>query len=245
LRSRNAKRKREVVRVMGVQKIIVPHSVAGDICRQLTALPDRKTPTVRALRREFSRRLVKAAPDEILDIAYLLLAEGNSPCRFVAYELVCHHRAALGCLGSKELEQLGRGLASWDAVDTFACYLAGPAWRERQVTDSFIARWSRSPDRWRRRAALVATVPLNNKTRGGRGDPVRTLAVCRLLTDDADDMVVKALSWALRELAKRDPEAVQAFLGTHEEVLAARVKREVGNKLRTGLKNPREFGIDL
>jgi 3-methyladenine DNA glycosylase AlkD len=31
-----------------------------------------------------------------------------------------------------------------------------------------------------------------------------------LLVDDRDDMVVKAMSWALRELAKHDPKAVRA-----------------------------------
>jgi 3-methyladenine DNA glycosylase AlkD len=52
-------------------------------------------------------------------------------------------------------------------------------------------------------------------------------------------MVVKALSWALRELVVHDPDAVKVFLKEHEDVLASRVKYEVGNKLRTGLKNPR------
>ena len=61
-----------------------------------------------------------------------------------------------------------------------------------------------------------------------------------MLVDDHDDMVAKALSWALRELVPRDAEAVQAFLAEHEHVLAARVKREVRNKLTTGLKNPRK-----
>jgi len=60
-----------------------------------------------------------------------------------------------------------------------------------------------------------------------------------MLVHDADDMVVKALSWALRELAKRDPQAVSAFLTKHEAALAARVVREVRNKLTTGRKNPR------
>jgi 3-methyladenine DNA glycosylase AlkD len=52
-------------------------------------------------------------------------------------------------------------------------------------------------------------------------------------------MVVKALSWALRELSKRDPEAAEQFLEEHQGVLASRVLREVRNKLSTGLKNPR------
>jgi 3-methyladenine DNA glycosylase AlkD len=67
----------------------------------------------------------------------------------------------------------------------------------------------------------------------------RTLAVCRRLVADEDDMVVKAMSWALRELIVHDPEAVWAFLTEHNDLLAARVKREVQNKLTTGLKNPK------
>jgi hypothetical protein len=52
-------------------------------------------------------------------------------------------------------------------------------------------------------------------------------------------MVVKAMSWALRELIPVDRRAVERFLKRHDAVLAARVKREVRNKLTTGLKNPR------
>lgn len=81
-------------------------------------------------------------------------------------------------------------------------------------------------------------VALNVRSRGGQGDVPRTLEVCRILVDDHDDMVAKAMSWALRELAVHDPEAVHEFLKEHEKVLAARVKREVRNKLKTGLKNP-------
>jgi hypothetical protein len=50
-------------------------------------------------------------------------------------------------------------------------------------------------------------------------------------------MVVKAESWALRALAPWDPAAVVAFLDRHDVRLAARIKREVGNKLRTGRKS--------
>jgi hypothetical protein len=50
-------------------------------------------------------------------------------------------------------------------------------------------------------------------------------------------MVIKALSWALRSLIQWDREAVTRFLTAHDDVLASRVKREVGTKLRTGRKN--------
>ncbi|HEY1860995.1 MAG TPA: DNA alkylation repair protein [Gemmataceae bacterium] len=214
-------------------------TAAAEIVVGLRSLSNGKTATVRAFRRGYSERFSKESPQDLVGVAFLLLREPDFLCRFVAYELVAHHRAALQSLSAKELERFGQGIASWEAVDTFACYVSGPAWREKQVTDRLIHGWARSADRWWRRAALVSTVPLNNKARGGQGDPRRTLAVCRLLVSDSDDMVVKALSWALLELAKRDPQAVRAFLKEQKAVLAKRVLREVKNKLTTGLKNPR------
>jgi 3-methyladenine DNA glycosylase AlkD len=77
---------------------------------------------------------------------------------------------------------------------------------------------------------------LNTAARGGKGAARRTLALCRSLAADRDDTIVKALSWALRSLATRDPVAVRAFLRSHADELHARVKREVTSKLRTGRK---------
>ena len=175
----------------------------------------------------------------MLRLAARLVDEGEGGRRFIAYELVHHHRATLAGLGAADVERLGRGLDGWGAVDGFACYVAGPAWREGQLSDALVRRWAVSRDRWWRRAALVSTVALNSRARGGSGDAARTLAICRLLVRDRDDMVVKAMSWALRELAKRDPQATRRFLAEQGDALAARVRREVRNKLATGLMNPR------
>src|SRR5258705_10810535 len=189
---------------------------AAEISSRLFLLESFTTESIRALRREFSKRLAKSPPRFVVEVALLLLDKRTMEHRFVAYELVCHHRAALASLGEKDIRLFGSGIDSWGSVDMFACYLAGPAWRENQVSDKLIHSWARSKDRWWRRAALVSTVPLNNKARGGRGDRRRTLQVCSMLINDRDDMVVKAMSWSLRELAKRDPLAVDGFLGKYQ-----------------------------
>jgi 3-methyladenine DNA glycosylase AlkD len=209
----------------------------AEIVARIAALPSHKTEEVREVRREFSKRLAKQPAEAVLELAIQLIDQSEM-LRFVGYELIQHHKAAMLSLDWKRIESLGHGMDSWGAVDTFASYLSGPAWREHQISDKVVHGWARSKDRWWRRAALVSTVPLNNKTRGGSGDPTRTIIVCRMLVEDRDDMVVKAMSWALRELAKRDAESVRAFLNQHQSVLAPRVVREVRNKLDTGLKNP-------
>lgn len=212
---------------------------AEEISERVFLLESFATESIRALRRELSKRLAKSPPRFVVEVALEVLDKHTIEHRFVAYELVCHHRAALASLTERIIRLFGRGIDSWGAVDMFACYLAGPAWREHQVPDKLIHSWARSKNRWFRRAALVSTVPLNNKARGGSGDTPRTLEVCNALVADRDDMVVKAMSWALRELSKRDPAAVRLFVDEHQSVLAPRVVREVRNKLSTGLKNPK------
>jgi 3-methyladenine DNA glycosylase AlkD len=212
-------------------------ALAGSIDAELRALPLQNTPSMRGVRRKYSRRLRDADPGFVLALARQLIE--NHGQRWVAYELIAAHGGAFQCLAADELEALGQGIGSWGAVDSFARTLAGPAWRDGLVSDELIHRWAHAGDRWWRRAALVSTVALNVRSHGGTGDVPRTLAVCRLLAGDKDDMVFKALSWALRELVVHDPPAVEAFLEAHEGILAARVKREVRNKLETGLKNPR------
>jgi 3-methyladenine DNA glycosylase AlkD len=212
------------------------HALAEEIDTEIRALPNGDTASIRAVRRQFSKRLAKATPAQVIQLALQL----RDKYRWVAYELVQHHPKAMQKIGALELRLFGQGMASWDAVDTFGTFLSGPAWREGQVSDEVIHEWARSDNRWWRRAALVSTVALNIKARGGTGDVPRTLAVCRLLANDHDDMVEKALSWALRALVQHDPQAVREFLAAHNDVLGARVKREVRNKLKTGLKNPRK-----
>jgi len=212
---------------------------AREVLRRIAELPRQDTSTLRALRRKISKELAAADRHTVVTLALELVCSGDSNGRWIAYELVQHHAAARHGIGASEIKRLGNGISAWSAVDCFGCYISGPAWREGHISDTRVHRWARSKDRWWRRAALVSTVPLNVRSQGGRGDPQRTLAVCELLLDDRDDMVVKALSWALRALSVHDCGAVSRFVQQHENRLAALVKREVRNKLATGLKNPR------
>ena len=204
-------------------------------------------PTIRPIRRELSRQLASVNQESVrslvLGILERSMREGEPDLRWVGYEIVHYHRPTLASLDLELLERLGSGLDSWDSVDVLSLYLAGPAWRNGQVSDNDVHAWAKSPDRWWRRVALVSTVALNLKVRGGTGDATRTLTVCRMLANDRDDMVVKALSWALRAVAEHDREAVESFLAEQDHCLAARVKREVGTKLATGRKNPRRAAV--
>jgi len=212
--------------------------IASLVGRRISAHPGESVAHYRRMRRELSRELKGAPAAAVIEAACALSQDPGGWHRFVAYELVKHHAGAPALLDARTLGRLARGMADWAAVDCFSVYLSGPAWRQHTIADGVVHRWARSPDRWWRRAALVSTVPLNSRAHGGEGDSRRTLRVCRLLEGDRDPMVVKAVSWALRELAKRDPASVRGFLAGRSGALAPLVRREVRNKLDTGLKNP-------
>jgi DNA alkylation repair enzyme len=214
-------------------------SIAKNIAVRLRAQTSLGAATLHRLRRTFSKELEGREGAVVIAVAHRLLdLRGVPGARMIACALVGQHSRALVELKVSELERLGRGMAHWGEVDAFGCLVAGRVWRDGAIADKTIFRWARSADRWWRRAALVSTVPLNVRSQGGRGDARRTLAVCALLVADEDDVIIKALSWALRELAVRDPQSVATFMAQHREVLAARIRREVGNKLDTGRKTP-------
>jgi 3-methyladenine DNA glycosylase AlkD len=192
---------------------------------------------IRAVVKEHREAWRALEPEEVIALGRALVSGGTHEGRQAGYLVLEARKDIVPLLDRATLEGLGAGNDNWASVDTFATMVAGPAWREGSISDAVVREWADSDDVWWRRTAVVCTVALNIKSRGGTGDVERTLAVCRLLADDAEDMVVKGVSWALRSLVGHDPDAVEEFLAEHDDVLAARVKREVRNKLTTGKKN--------
>lgn len=211
-------------------------ALVAEALADIAALKSRTVPALRGVRRKLSARLKREDGGDVVKVARGLLAAGR---RWMGWEIINLHPGALESLDLAAVEALGKGIDSWDSVDTFGTYVAGPAWQRGAVKDGAVKRWARSDDLWWRRTALVACVVLNTKSRGGTGDTKRTLAIASLLVDDREDMIVKAMSWALRSLAPWDAAAVRAFLKEHDARLAARVKRETRHKLDTGRKAPK------
>ncbi len=193
-------------------------------------------PETRRILRPLARGLRAEPAGKVLEVALSLLRTDVHEARQVAFELVGGRKDLIAILDAEAIESLGCGNDNWASVDCFSVLVSGPCWRDGAITDDDVTRWARSEDRWWRRTALVSTVALNLRSRGGTGDVPRTLRVCTELAEDRDPMVVKALSWALRSLCGVDARAVEAFLDGHGDAVPALVRREVGNKLATGVK---------
>ena len=193
-------------------------------------------PNIRPIVKELNKSFKQSPPEVVIAFAKQLNATRILEAQQIAFELIDKHKPAQRSLTLDDLYVFGEGIDNWISVDHFAGMLAGPAWREGQIPDEVVEEWATTEDRWWRRAAVVCTVALNQKARGGSGDPIRTLKICELVAADKDDMVAKALSWALRELAKREPDPVILFVDQNENILPGRVVREVRRKISTGRK---------
>lgn len=151
-------------------------------------------PNIRPIVKDLNKEFKPKEAQEVVEFAKQLNATRILEAQQIAYEVLDKHKAAQRSLMLDDLLELGEGIDNWVSVDCFAGYLAGPAWREGQIADEVIEEWAQSEDLWWRRAAVVCTVALNQKARGGTGDPERTLKICSLVANDQEDMVAKSLS---------------------------------------------------
>ncbi|MEN8230141.1 MAG: DNA alkylation repair protein [Bacteroidota bacterium] len=174
---------------------------------------------------------------EWIDLCKRLVAANIFECQVLAFEMIGRDKKLLNALKYEDLADLGKNLDNWASVDHYTVGIYGVLWGKGVVQDRDIDRLLQSNNHWERRVAVVSTVALNLKSRGGTGDTPRTISVCERVVDDHQDMIQKALSWALRELSKRDREAVADFMELYESRLARRVVKEVTHKLDFGTKN--------
>jgi hypothetical protein len=70
---------------------------------RISSLPLVDTPSVRKVRREFSRILSPETPQAVLDFARLLLSRQDPILRFVAYELVSNHKSTFATISSDQM----------------------------------------------------------------------------------------------------------------------------------------------
>jgi len=194
-------------------------------------------PDVRQIIKRIVSELKGQPIKEIIQICFELVDTNIFECQQIAYELIGKNKKIMKEIDSEDIMKLGKNQDNWVSVDTYSGLILGVGWRLGKISDKIIFDKASSEDFWIRRQSLVATLGWNQKARGGAGNTDITLRVCVLFVDDHHDMINKALSWALRELSKTDKIAVNNFMVIHETRLAGRVKREVWNKLNTGLKN--------
>ncbi len=97
-----------------------------------------------------------------------------------------------------------------------------------------VERWTQADHMWTRRAALVMTLPWTRLPHPKSADLAvreRVLGWAAGYVPDRDWFIQKAVGWWLRDLSKRDPERVRAFLAEHGAEMKPFARREASRYL--------------
>jgi 3-methyladenine DNA glycosylase AlkD len=112
--------------------------------------------------------------------------------------------------------------AWWDYVDELACHpVAELARAHPAVLKPLMRTWSRDPNLWKRRTSII----FQNGAKDARDVELLHFAIEGSI-DDKDFFARKAIGWALREHAKTDSTAVEAYVRKNAKRLSGLSKRE-------------------
>lgn len=105
-----------------------------------------------------------------------------------------------------------RQVNSWALVDCSAPHIVGAYLfaRSRRPLD----RLAKSKSLWERRIAMVATQHFIRKR-----EFADTLRIAKLLLEDEEDLIHKAVGWMLREVGDRDQMGLERFLNQHYQAM--------------------------
>lgn len=94
--------------------------------------------------------------------------------------------------------------------------------------------WTRHPNMWTRRAALVITLPWAKMNHPKPADlEIRETALgwAAAYVSDRDWFIQKAVAWWIRDLSKHDAARARAFLDTHGAALKSFARKEAAKYL--------------
>jgi len=98
--------------------------------------------------------------------------------------------------------------SNWATTDAICGALIGPLLVRHPEDADRLEPWARHSNMWVRRASVVGLIPLAR-----RGFALDLLyANARLLHGDDEDLIQKAVGWALREAGKADPGRLERYL---------------------------------
>jgi len=121
---------------------------------------------------------------------------------------------------------------TWGLMDPVGTLCVGTLLLRDRDVEKTLTEWSMSENFWRRRASILPYLHLSKKSVYKEEYTERILQAIRPHISDKEFFVGKAAAWVLRELSKREPEVVKAFIDQHRDVMTRLVIREASKKLK-------------
>ena len=183
-------------------------------------------PVVREMARAVDAELPKTlAPEALMALAFALHETGVHELRALAIALLERRQRRLGPESLPQLTALCRRCPGWAYIDWLATKVVDPvcARLPPEIEAETLRTWAADPDFWLRRVALL--VPLTRLRRGG-GDFALWTQLAVPMLGEREFFIRKALGWVLREVSKKRPELVRAFVSAHGPQMSGLTRRE-------------------
>lgn len=179
------------------------------------------------LRKTISRKYFTESPKEKVDFNFIEYCYDSIPreYQYVAVNYLEYVSALLKSSDIKLIERLITTKSWWDTVDGLDGIAGGLAEKYPSLNKKMIA-WSKSANKWLRRAAIDHQLSRKEKT---DLELLETIVVNNFGTSEF--FINKAIGWALREYSKCDPLWVKAFIARHRESLSKLSLREASKYL--------------
>ncbi len=171
--------------------------------------------------------------DEMLEIADALWKSGIVEARILAVLILSKFHRFLERRHWRHFDGWVDSLNNWAETDCLCCDLLAHLIEAEPRLVGRLSPWTRSRNRWRRRAAAVALV--QHARRGEHHDAA--FAICDRLAEDRDDMVEKAIGWLLKEASRTQPQRVADYLIENIERLSRTTVRYACEKLPAKLRD--------
>jgi 3-methyladenine DNA glycosylase AlkD len=165
--------------------------------------------------------------DELVALAAALWGIPVHELRMAAVVLLDRRVSLLGAPDLALIERLVRESKTWAYVDALAGDVAGEiVRRDPSAARPILDRWAADGDFWVRRSSLLSLLPALR-----RGDAAfdQFTGYADGMLDEKEFFIRKAIGWVLREVGKRRPDLVVAWL-------SPRTHRASGVTMREAVK---------
>ena len=171
------------------------------------------TPERRALVKKIAKSMAAPTSDELGATARKLWELDEREFQYAACDLIgIYWKVADKKFLASHVEDLITSRSWWDTVDSLGSVAISPL-TDRYGCEKLIASWNNSPNMWLNRAAIQ-----HQRGRKFETDVKLILQYCDDHSDSKEFFIVKAIGWALRDIAAINPRAVREFLKSHPDL---------------------------
>ena len=169
-----------------------------------------KTADFHRLMKEFRPRFLELGLKERLKLAKILLNKHIGEFGHAGIFILAISVEELNPKHFSLFDSMAEDFRSWSHVDCFSTAVLGPIlFNFRKETLSFLENWSRSPNRFKRRASVVT---FTWKVAKSGEFTEEALRLCENLIWDKEDIVRKGVGWALKDNMRSAPKRVLSYV---------------------------------